>query len=208
MSLLLSSRLVSMAGFFKPSCSWVLGKSVLAGQLCWLDTGSVYLEWHEWTISVQCTWGYNAQGRQTLWWLGASRCSQHLWTASGIAAFLLRCIVCKRGLRDRNAVRPSVSLSCVNCDKTKAPSQKSSIMTNRKSPTSFAMSLRWTLTPQRGPQMRQFLPRCIVCNAVFPMSVCLSVCLSNAWIVTKRKHLVKKVQLWLIGSRPRAFQWA
>ena len=51
-------------------------------------------------------------------------------------------------------------------------------------------------------------PRCIVCNAVFPMSVCLSVCLSNAWIVTKRKHLAKKVQLWLIGSRPRAFQWA
>ena len=38
-------------------------------------------------------------------------------------------------------------------------------------------------------------------------SVCLSVC-QNAWIVTKRKHLAKKVQLWLIGSRPRAFQWA
>ena len=54
----------------------------------------------------------------------------------------------------------------------------------------------------------QFLPRCIVCRAVFPMSVCPSVCLSNAWIVTKRKHLVKKVQLWLIGSRPWAFQWA
>ena len=35
-----------------------------------------------------------------------------------------------------------------------------------------------------------------------------SVCLSNACIVTKRKHLAKKVQLWLIGSRPRAFQWA
>ena len=37
-----------------------------------------------------------------------------------------------------------------------------------------------------------------------------SVRLSNAWIVTKRKHLAKKVQLWLIGSRPRprAFQWA
>jgi len=33
----------------------------------------------------------------------------------------------------------------------------------------------------------------------------LSVCLSNACIVTKRKHLAKKVQLWLIGSRPRAF---
>ena len=39
-------------------------------------------------------------------------------------------------------------------------------------------------------------------------SVCPSVCPSNACIVTKRKHLAKKVQLWLIGSRPRAFQWA
>ena len=36
----------------------------------------------------------------------------------------------------------------------------------------------------------------------------LSVRLSNACNVTKRKHLVKKVQLWLIGSRLRAFQWA
>ena len=48
------------------------------------------------------------------------------------------------------SVRPSVCLSVrpsvkrVNCDKTKAPSEKSSIMTNRKSPTSFPMSLRWT----------------------------------------------------------------
>ena len=40
------------------------------------------------------------------------------------------------------------------------------------------------------------------------VDVCLSVRLSNACIVTKRKHLAKKVQLWLIGSRPRAFQWA
>jgi len=40
------------------------------------------------------------------------------------------------------------------------------------------------------------------------LSVCLSVCLSSACIVTKRKHLAKKVQLWLIGSRPQAFQWA
>jgi len=37
------------------------------------------------------------------------------------------------------------------------------------------------------------------------LSVRLSLCLSNAWIVTKRKHLAKKVQIWLIGSRPRAF---
>jgi len=37
------------------------------------------------------------------------------------------------------------------------------------------------------------------------LSVCLSVCLSNACMVPKRKHLAKKVQLWLIGSRPWAF---
>jgi len=36
----------------------------------------------------------------------------------------------------------------------------------------------------------------------------LSVCLSNAFIVTKRKHLAKKVQLWLTGSRLWASQWA
>ena len=60
------------------------------------------------------------------------------------------------------SVRLSVCLSVkrVNCDKTKAPSEKSSITTNRKSPTSFPMSLRWTAyvapNPQRGPQRRQF----------------------------------------------------
>ena len=37
------------------------------------------------------------------------------------------------------------------CDKTKAPSEKSSIMTNKKSTTSFAMSLRWTLYPASKP---------------------------------------------------------
>jgi len=39
-------------------------------------------------------------------------------------------------------------------------------------------------------------------------NVCLSVRLSNAWIVTKRKHLAKKVKLWLIVSRLLAYQWA
>ena len=54
-----------------------------------------------------------------------------------------------------------------------------------------------------------------ICRAVFAtgnvsirLSVRPSVCLSHAWIVTKRKHLAKKVQLWLIGSPLRAFQWA
>ena len=41
---------------------------------------------------------------------------------------------------ERLSICPSVKR--VNCDKTKAPSEKSSIMTNRKSPTSFPMSLR------------------------------------------------------------------
>ena len=55
-----------------------------------------------------------------------------------------------------HSVCPSVCLSVkrVYCDKTKAPSEKSSIMTNRKSPTNFPMSLRWTAylapNPQRG----------------------------------------------------------
>ena len=42
------------------------------------------------------------------------------------------------------SVCPSVCLSvkCVDCDKTKAPSEKRSIMTNRKSCMSFPMSLR------------------------------------------------------------------
>ena len=42
------------------------------------------------------------------------------------------------------SVRPSVRLAVkrVNCDKTKASSEKSSIMTNRKSTMSLPMSLR------------------------------------------------------------------
>ena len=58
----------------------------------------------------------------------------------------------------RQSVRPSVKR--VYCDKTKAPSEKSSIMTNRKSPTSFPMSLRWISyvapNPPKGPQKHKF----------------------------------------------------
>jgi len=36
------------------------------------------------------------------------------------------------------------SVKRVYCGKTKAPSEKSSIMTKRKSPTNFPMNLRWT----------------------------------------------------------------
>jgi len=44
-----------------------------------------------------------------------------------------------------------LSVKRVNCDKTKAPSKKSSIMTNRTSPTSFPMSLRWTAYVDHNP---------------------------------------------------------
>ena len=47
----------------------------------------------------------------------------------------------QRGPSHRVGVCPSVRHR-VNCDKTKAPSEKSSIMTNRKSPTTLPMSLR------------------------------------------------------------------
>ena len=51
--------------------------------------------------------------------------------------YLPRCIVCNAVFH--MSVCPSVKR--VYCDKMKAPSEKSSIMTNRKSPTSFPMSL-------------------------------------------------------------------
>ena len=59
------------------------------------------------------------------------------------------------------SVRLSVRLSNAwIVTKRKHLAKKSSIMTNRKSPTSFPMSLRWTAyvapNPQRGPQRRQF----------------------------------------------------
>ena len=58
---------------------------------------------------------------------------------------------------------------------------------------------------------RTVFPRCIGCNAVLVgdrKAVCLSIRPPNACIVTKRKHLAKKVQLWLIGNRLWAFQRA
>ena len=77
-------------------------------------------------------------------WLNATRSFR--WTSLRLSVHL--------------SVRPSVKR--VNCDKTKAPSEKSSIMTNRKSPTSFPMSLRRTAyvapnpPPHRGPQIKHF----------------------------------------------------
>ena len=54
------------------------------------------------------------------------------------------------------SVCPSVCLSVkrVYCDKTKAYSEKSSIMTNRKSPTNFPMSQRWTAYVALNPAIR------------------------------------------------------
>ena len=59
-----------------------------------------------------------------------------------------------------------LSVKRVDCDKTKVPSKKSSIMTNSKSPMSFPMSLRWTSyvapnPPKRAPKA-QIWP--IICN--------------------------------------------
>ena len=61
----------------------------------------------------------------------------------------------QRGLSDEHlsvclSVRQSVKR--VYCDKTKAPSEKSSVMTNRKSPTSFPQDEHRTLplTPKGG----------------------------------------------------------
>jgi len=54
------------------------------------------------------------------------------------------------------SVHPSICLSvkCVYCDKTKACSKKSSIMTSRKLPTSFPMSRRWTAYVAPKPPIR------------------------------------------------------
>jgi len=59
------------------------------------------------------------------------------------STFLPRCMYATRSFRSQKclSVRPSVRHG-VNCDETKAPSEKSSIMTNRKSPTTLPMSLR------------------------------------------------------------------
>ena len=50
--------------------------------------------------------------------------------------------LCRRGLPMSICLSVCLSVKRVDCDKTKAPSEKSSIITNRKSTTSFPMSLR------------------------------------------------------------------
>ena len=67
------------------------------------------------------------------------------------------------------------------CDKTKASSEKSSIMTNRKSPTSFPMSLRCTAyvlpNTQRGPQKRIFFRLAYTKHGLLSKKVCYKVSL-------------------------------
>jgi len=66
----------------------------------------------------------------------------------------------------------------VDCDKTKARSEKSSIMTNRKSPTSFPMSLRWTayVAPNQGTSKAVFF-RFPYKDGLFSKKVCYKVSL-------------------------------
>ena len=65
------------------------------------------------------------------------------WVTGSFAHTVITALqLCKRGIV--MSICPSVCLSGkrVHCGKTKAPSEKCSIMTNRKSPTSFLTSPR------------------------------------------------------------------
>ena len=86
-----------------------------------------------------------------------------------ISSFILRVTVsvftalqlCRRDVPTNICLSVCPSVKCVDCLKTKAPSEKSSITTNRKSPTTLLMSLRWTSyvapNPPKGPQRRKFV---------------------------------------------------
>ena len=77
------------------------------------------------------------------------------------------------------SVHPSVKR--VDCDNTKVPSEKNSIMTNRKSPMSFPVSLRWTgyvaLTPKGG--LKSYFFRFLYKNGLFSKKVCYKVSLCD-----------------------------
>ena len=107
------------------------------------------------------------------------------------------------------SVRPSVcpSVKRVYCDKTKAPSEKSSIITNTKSPTSFPMSLRWTsyvaLKPPKGTSKATILLfpyknglRWKKCAAKF---VCVKTVSGKA---VRYSLAYPSVQKWLVGDVP------
>jgi len=130
-------------------------------------------------ISSDLGWRHELDQRRTVWRAGVM-----FYYCTCITVFTLytmfhsnarvdnddslpRCIYAGRSSRRQTcpSVRPSVTR--VNyCNKTKAPSEKRSIMTNRKSPTSFPISLRWTSyvapNPQKGAPKAQIWP--IICN--------------------------------------------
>ena len=96
------------------------------GNDCWQYASYVII------VTVLCEHGDPIVKKQTL-------CSSFL------PLFTVRLRSIRTVLLSRFCLSVCPSVKCVYCDKTKAPSEKSSIMTNRKSPTSFPMSLRWTL---------------------------------------------------------------
>ena len=105
------------------------------------------------------------------------------------------------------AIRPSVRMSVkrVNCDKIKAPSEKNSIMTNRKSTTSFPMGLRRTayVTPISSPKNGNW--------PFFPLKVYFSqtksatkfVCVKTfSGTVVRHSLPYLAVHKWLVGDVP------
>ena len=70
----------------------------------------------------------------------------------------------------------------------------------------YSIYVYYLNTERHVLQAHSFLP--CDCEAYARYCCRDSVRLSNACIVTKRKQLAKKVQLWLIGTRPRAIQSA
>ena len=107
------------------------------------------------------------------------------------------------------SVCPSVRLYVkrVHCDKTKAPSEKSSIMTNRKSPTSFPMNLRRTSyvapSPQTGPEKR-FFSIFRIKNGLYSKKVCYKVSLCENFQRQSCKAFTAylAVHIWLVGDVP------
>ena len=102
------------------------------------------------------------------------------------------------------SVRPSVKR--VNCDKTKAPSEKNSIMINRKLPTSFPMSLRWTSygasKPPKGGQTRK---KNVFCQ--FSLGISKNVCYKVALCANSQRQSCKaftgpSIRAQIVGGGP------
>ena len=97
----------------------------------------------------------------------------------------MRLLLCASNfVRSHLAIDVCLLVKRMDCDKTKAPSKKSPIMTNRKSPTSFPMSLRWTTyvaaNPQRGLKSEFYSPDgALWSNADTTITCLLSDCLSH-----------------------------